>query len=275
MSRRIREEMLAAGVAAENVAHIPHGVDTVRFHPPSAEERRAARARFGLPAEACVIAYTGRLLRGKGLEDLLAAFARVAADVPSAHLLIVGSGAGQALSVEEDLRARVARAGPGPARDLHRATRRRVGGAAGGGRVRLPVRLRGARPVAHRSGGDGAARGGRAHGRHRGRHRGRRVRLAGGARRRGRAGRAAARPRPRRRRARAPGRARTRDRREPLRRGDARSSATAPSWARSWAAAPPLSSPRGSPLPAVAHPHVRLPACASRSRAGRGTRAAA
>ena len=82
MSRRIREEMLAAGVPAEKVAHIPHGVDTARFHPPSAEERRAARARFGLPAEACVIAYTGRLLRGKGLEDLLAAFARVAAEVP-------------------------------------------------------------------------------------------------------------------------------------------------------------------------------------------------
>jgi glycosyltransferase involved in cell wall biosynthesis len=109
MSRRIREEMLAAGVPAEKIAHIPHGVDTVRFHPPSDEERRTARARFGLPGEACVIAYTGRLLRGKGLEDLLAAFARVAAEVPSAHLLIVGSGAGQALSVEDDLRATVAR----------------------------------------------------------------------------------------------------------------------------------------------------------------------
>ena len=111
MSRRIREEMLAAGVPAEKIAHIPHGVDTARFHPPSAEERRAARARFGLSADACVIAYTGRLLRGKGLEDLLAAFAKMAADVPSAHLLIVGSGAGQALSVEEDLRAAVVREG--------------------------------------------------------------------------------------------------------------------------------------------------------------------
>jgi glycosyltransferase involved in cell wall biosynthesis len=37
----------------------------------------------------------------------------VAADVPSAHLLIVGSGAGQALSVEDDLRAAVVRAGLG------------------------------------------------------------------------------------------------------------------------------------------------------------------
>ena len=113
MSRLIREEFLATGVPAEKIAHIPHGIDTGRFHPPAAGERQAARARFGLPAEACVIAYTGRLLRGKGLEDLLAAFAKVAADVPSAHLLIVGSGAGQALSVEDDLRATVGREGLG------------------------------------------------------------------------------------------------------------------------------------------------------------------
>jgi glycosyltransferase involved in cell wall biosynthesis len=38
----------------------------------------------------------------------------MAADVPSAHLLIVGSGAGQALSVEEDLRAAVVREGLAP-----------------------------------------------------------------------------------------------------------------------------------------------------------------
>jgi glycosyltransferase involved in cell wall biosynthesis len=113
MSHLIREEFLAAGVPAEKVAHIPHGIDTARFHPPSAAEREAARARFGLPVEACVIAYTGRLLRGKGLEDLVAAFAKVAAEVPSAHLLIVGSGAGQALSVEDDLCASVVRAGLG------------------------------------------------------------------------------------------------------------------------------------------------------------------
>jgi glycosyltransferase involved in cell wall biosynthesis len=111
MSRRIREEMLGARVPVERIALIPHGVDTVRFHPSSSDERSAARARLGLPADACVIAFTGRLLRGKGLEELLAAFAKLAGDVPSAHLLIVGSGAGQALSVEEDLRATVLREG--------------------------------------------------------------------------------------------------------------------------------------------------------------------
>ena len=104
MSRRIRDEMLAAGVAEEKAVLIPHGVDTARLRPASTEERAAARAHLGLPADACVIVYTGRLLRGKGLETLLAAFGRVAARVPAAHLLIVGSGAGQALSVEDELR---------------------------------------------------------------------------------------------------------------------------------------------------------------------------
>ena len=51
--------------------------------------------------------FTGRLLRGKGLETLVAAFAEVAASRPDLHLVLVGSGSGQALSVEEELRAEV------------------------------------------------------------------------------------------------------------------------------------------------------------------------
>jgi glycosyltransferase involved in cell wall biosynthesis len=104
MSRRIRDELRAAGVREEKVALIPHGVDTSRFHPASSEERRAARVRFGLAPDAYVIAYTGRLLRGKGLEQLLEALARLVPEVTAAHLLLVGSGAGQALSIEDSLR---------------------------------------------------------------------------------------------------------------------------------------------------------------------------
>jgi glycosyltransferase involved in cell wall biosynthesis len=111
MSRLIRDEFLDAGVPPEKAVLLPHGVDTERFHPASPDQRRAARARFALPADALVIAYTGRLLRGKGLEDLVAAFARLAPAVPQAHLLVVGSGAGQSLSIEDELRATVTRAG--------------------------------------------------------------------------------------------------------------------------------------------------------------------
>ena len=104
MSRAIRDEFVAAGAARERVALIPHGVDTARFRPAADGERPALRRELGLPEAGRIIIYTGRLLRGKGLEALLEAFGAVAHEVPEAHLLLVGSGAGQSLSVEDDLR---------------------------------------------------------------------------------------------------------------------------------------------------------------------------
>jgi glycosyltransferase involved in cell wall biosynthesis len=74
-------------------------------------EKAALRRRLGLPATGLFFGYTGRLLRGKGLDVLLAAFAEVAATSPESHLVLVGSGADQALSVESDLRAEVSRRG--------------------------------------------------------------------------------------------------------------------------------------------------------------------
>jgi glycosyltransferase involved in cell wall biosynthesis len=108
MSRAIEAEMLDARVPREKVFLLPHGVDTRRFRPAAAGEREALRARLGLPPDAVVVAWTGRLLRGKGLETLLEAFATAAAADARALLVLVGSGQGQALSVEDALRARAA-----------------------------------------------------------------------------------------------------------------------------------------------------------------------
>jgi glycosyltransferase involved in cell wall biosynthesis len=103
MSRRIREEMLEAGIPGERIAVIHHGVDTERFRPAEPRERDALRRSLGLP-RGIVVAFTGRLLRGKGLETLVEAFGALAAARPDVHLVLVGSGEGQALSVEEELR---------------------------------------------------------------------------------------------------------------------------------------------------------------------------
>jgi glycosyltransferase involved in cell wall biosynthesis len=111
MSREIEREMLGAGVPPEKVLYNPHGVDTERFRPATPEGRAALRRRLGWTPDALVIVYTGRLLRGKGLETLVDAFASVAAGEPRARLVLVGSGQGQALSVEEPLRGRVGAAG--------------------------------------------------------------------------------------------------------------------------------------------------------------------
>jgi glycosyltransferase involved in cell wall biosynthesis len=107
MSRLIRDEIVACGVAPERVRHIPHGVDTDRFRPADPARRQELRRRLGLPPDGLIVIFTGRLLRGKGVEALLEAFASQEA---RARLLIVGSGDGQALSVEDAIRERIARA---------------------------------------------------------------------------------------------------------------------------------------------------------------------
>ena len=113
MSHAIADEFLAARFAAEKIVLMAHGVDTTRFRPASAAERSALRRELGLADSALVVTYTGRLLRGKGLETLLEAFTAVAAQEPRAQLMIVGSGEGQTLSVEPELKESARRGGLG------------------------------------------------------------------------------------------------------------------------------------------------------------------
>lgn len=63
------------------------GVDGVRFRP-DAGRRAAIRLAHGIPDEAVVFLFLGRLNRDKGVMDLAEAFARL--DHPAAYLLIVG-----------------------------------------------------------------------------------------------------------------------------------------------------------------------------------------
>jgi len=112
MSRAIRDEMLGAGIPGERIVLLPHGVDTERFRPATVEEKLALRSELGLPGGVLAV-YSGRLLRGKGLESLLDAFASIADKAEDLRLVLLGSGEGQALSVEDELRRRVAERGLG------------------------------------------------------------------------------------------------------------------------------------------------------------------
>jgi glycosyltransferase involved in cell wall biosynthesis len=68
------------------------GIDLERFDPArhGAAARREARARYGIPEEAVLIGYCGRLVRDKGIVELSEAWASLRDSFPAAHLLLCG-----------------------------------------------------------------------------------------------------------------------------------------------------------------------------------------
>jgi len=64
------------------------GVDE-RFHPDPAARSRV-RTELGVPGDAVVFLFLGRLSRDKGVIDLARAFAALAKSRPSAHLVVAG-----------------------------------------------------------------------------------------------------------------------------------------------------------------------------------------
>ncbi len=65
------------------------GVDTTRFAP-NPELRRSFRQAAGIPQDAALVLFLGRLHRDKGVLDLVTAWTRLAGLNPSLHLAIVG-----------------------------------------------------------------------------------------------------------------------------------------------------------------------------------------
>lgn len=88
----MREEAMAAGFASNHLHWMPNPVDTAHFAPLEETKRMEFRREFGIPRGAAVTVYCGRLATGKGLPELMDAFALVARQVPEALLIIVGDG---------------------------------------------------------------------------------------------------------------------------------------------------------------------------------------
>ena len=68
------------------------GVDVDRFRPLDDEQRMAARASFGLPVDAPVVVSVSRLVPRKGMDTLIEAAARLAADHTDLVVAIAGGG---------------------------------------------------------------------------------------------------------------------------------------------------------------------------------------
>ncbi|MGH7630825.1 MAG: glycosyltransferase family 4 protein, partial [Gemmatimonadales bacterium] len=104
ITRGIEAEFLAEGVPKDRIVYIPNGVQADGFVPADPAPKQALRNRLGLPPDRVVWCYTGKLMRGKGLELLLEIWGRLVADDPRLMLVLVGGGSHHALSCEPELR---------------------------------------------------------------------------------------------------------------------------------------------------------------------------
>jgi phosphatidylinositol alpha-1,6-mannosyltransferase len=82
----------APGGFTPPVVEIPPGVDSAAITPLAAPERRAARARLGLPAGGPLVVSISRLVPRKGMDVLVEAAGRLAASYPDLTVAIAGDG---------------------------------------------------------------------------------------------------------------------------------------------------------------------------------------
>jgi glycosyltransferase involved in cell wall biosynthesis len=92
-----REELVRRGIFPPDRVTCLHaggsGVDVERFAPGNitCEEQRQLRRELGIEADELVIGYVGRLVRAKGIINLLDAFETLVIAHPEARLLLIGS----------------------------------------------------------------------------------------------------------------------------------------------------------------------------------------
>lgn len=107
ISRGIERETLDAGVPPEHVYYLPNPVSSQLFDPIDPDERRRVREQIGIPLDAAVAVFVGRLSREKGALELARAWANAR---PDAYLVMIGPPmTGHAWDVSADVGAVIAR----------------------------------------------------------------------------------------------------------------------------------------------------------------------
>jgi len=97
VSQSLREQAIGSGVVRPDRAVVlgegsSNGVDPTRFAPTSEQLRQAAAIRIssGIPHDAPVVGFVGRLTRDKGIQDLLEAFSCLRERFAELRLILVG-----------------------------------------------------------------------------------------------------------------------------------------------------------------------------------------
>ncbi len=111
VSGPIHRELLDVGVPPHKLARIANGIDTTPFRAADEIPRDKARARLGLPRQALIVGMVSSLTMEKGHRYALQALARLASELPSLYLAVVGDGperaALQAMAEALELRDRI------------------------------------------------------------------------------------------------------------------------------------------------------------------------
>jgi glycosyltransferase involved in cell wall biosynthesis len=103
VSHSVRREAVEARICPPQKIQVllggsGNGVDaTGRFDPDAYDDgvRAETRARFGIPRDAVVIGFVGRIVRDKGVVELAAAWRELRERYPHLHLLVVGPSESQ------------------------------------------------------------------------------------------------------------------------------------------------------------------------------------
>lgn len=92
VTERVKASLLIEGVPEEKIKVIPVGIDTGRFKP--APPDRPLRESLGASADDLLVLFTGRLVREKGVYDLLNAALLMSRDPGLRHVKIAIAGTG-------------------------------------------------------------------------------------------------------------------------------------------------------------------------------------
>ena len=93
MKKPLAEKM---GIPDRKIDAVPHGVNVRHFRPPTIDEKRAARAKFGLSEVGLVACYLGRFPAYKGIDIVIKGVAAAVKSIPDLSLIMAGEGPEQA-----------------------------------------------------------------------------------------------------------------------------------------------------------------------------------
>jgi glycosyltransferase involved in cell wall biosynthesis len=90
VSRDLREQAIASGVASEKCVLVENGVDVEHYR--RANLQAAAKSTLGIPSDSFLLGAVGRLMPEKGFDLLIRAVAPLCDEFPNVRLQIAGDG---------------------------------------------------------------------------------------------------------------------------------------------------------------------------------------